>query len=265
MNPLVGASIVSGAAGLIGGGASAAASAKAAKEATEMQINWERERAKNAHQWEVQDLKNAGLNPILSAGGSGATTGGISAPVPDTSGYQKAGESVGSALAAAIDTQRLENEKEQLKATLEEIRANVGLKNSQKNLIDQQKINEMVKQHLISAQTAHEMAKLGLTSAQTAQTQQNIQFDQQRISLELASSRAKLAILHEQRQQAEADKDFARAQAAIEEYKAEWKRYVFWNEQIGKSVQSVMGLGITAATAGKGAQLLSTAPKVGFL
>lgn len=41
----------------------------------------QKEYAQNAHQWEVQDLKKAGLNPILSAGGSGAPM--TSAPVPN--------------------------------------------------------------------------------------------------------------------------------------------------------------------------------------
>lgn len=38
---------------------------------------FQKEFAKNAHQWEVEDLKKAGINPILTAtGGGGADTGG---------------------------------------------------------------------------------------------------------------------------------------------------------------------------------------------
>lgn len=91
--------VAGGALGLAGSifGANSAKSAssasnKAALLSTLMQINWEKQRAQNAHQWEVADLHAAGLNPILSAGGQGANTGGISPAMPDTSGLKSAGE-----------------------------------------------------------------------------------------------------------------------------------------------------------------------------
>lgn len=37
---------------------------------------YQKEFAQNAHQWEVEDLKKAGLNPALSAGGGGTSASG---------------------------------------------------------------------------------------------------------------------------------------------------------------------------------------------
>lgn len=85
-------SAIGGALGAVGSIFGASSSSSSAKAATERQIAWERERAKNAHQWEIEDLKKAGINPVLTAGGSGATTSGITAAMPDTSGYTSAGQ-----------------------------------------------------------------------------------------------------------------------------------------------------------------------------
>lgn len=101
---------IGGALGLAGSMLGASSAKKASKQsllynmwALEQQKAWEKEKATHAHQWEMEDLKKAGLNPALTAmGGQGASTGSISPQGLDTSGYNSAAQIQSQAIPQAV-------------------------------------------------------------------------------------------------------------------------------------------------------------------
>lgn len=85
-------------------------------------LNFQREMAQNAHQYQVADMKAAGLNPILSATGGGAKASGGSA-------IGNIDNTVNSAISVRRSIQELKNlkaQEEKTKAETNIVRANTA-------------------------------------------------------------------------------------------------------------------------------------------
>lgn len=107
--PVVAAALIGGAAAIGGALSGQSAAKKEAKKNREFQLAM----SNTAHQREVEDLRKAGLNPILSGtGGMGASTpAGATASLPDL------GSTIGQSSAKALDSMLI---KEQIRLTEEQ-------------------------------------------------------------------------------------------------------------------------------------------------
>lgn len=122
--PVVGAAI---AGGLISGAFGQSSANKS--------MEFQKQSAQNRHQWEVADLKKAGLNPILSAGGTPGTLSGAQATMPD----------MGAIVSSAVQSSRVKHDIKNVEAT--------------NNLIRQQTQN-------VFADTTKKMEEADLTKTQ---------------------------------------------------------------------------------------------------
>lgn len=149
---------------------------------------------KNQHQWEVQDLKAAGLNPILSANGGASAGSAFMSQTPVIDLAESASKGAQTALAESQkslqDSQRVLNYAnsansiqgiEKMAQEMAEMRQRIATGQAQQGLFNQQVAESMERSKnykflgpLYRAQANNQMAQAGFNSAQaTALGMQN--------------------------------------------------------------------------------------------
>lgn len=109
---------------------------QAASAQAQRQMDFQREMSNSAHVREVADLRAAGLNPILSAGGTGASSPvGAQAPVSDY------GKNIGHSIDTAIAIRGQNKELEAKDATIANTDADTANKEVQKDLLQNQNMS----------------------------------------------------------------------------------------------------------------------------
>lgn len=232
MDPITAGALIAGGSQIIGSGLSAFSSSRAAKKVARMQIAWERQKAQNAHQWEVEDLKKAGLNPILSADSGGATAGSINPPMPDFSSLQQMGEGVGQVIQSALEM-KMQNKKNE--ADIDKILSDINVQSKQGSLIQAQTIKELAQAKLINKQEAETAANAMLKTEQAHFTAtQNKQL--------IMEVKTRIALLQEQLKQAKTKSQREELERKI--HKATW-----WLDMLVDKGTKVMDSGSKAVTA----------------
>lgn len=158
---------IGGAAGLIGAGISAAVSSNEARK----QRKWAKAMYKARYQMTMDDMRKAGLNPILAARqGPGAVPSGAVGQIPN----------FGEALTAGMDrgsrSQTEPYKRKQLKAQADLAEGQGGLVREQAFLANAQRGTQFSQQEALARSAARDAAQARQYNAEAAITEQRAQF-----------------------------------------------------------------------------------------
>ena len=178
-------------------------------------IDWEKEQLTNKHQWEVSDLRKAGLNPILSAtNGSSAVSAGTPSATPVKPEFQLSRTLEAISHSALMKKQQesvdFQNQTERIKADAEMLRARMEEeRNASAIAVNESTSGLQVKQTEMLDKN-YELQK--------AYTEANVREIDQRIINSVAEVKAKIQYLHDSGQAAlmSASAAQASAQAALQ-------------------------------------------------
>lgn len=168
------------------GTSQAASSAKSANRMAQEEAGYSRQfvmdQMKSRHQWEVEDLERAGLNPVLSAGAAPSMGGSPQAQVFDESA--NAGSVGSSAVQAALASAQLKNIKEDTKkkAAEEDLTRELKQKAITDGVVSQETAYNLYAQREgIHANTAESLARGQILDYQKSGAKLQSQWDSSKI------------------------------------------------------------------------------------
>lgn len=129
------------------------------------QREWSAKMANTAHQREVADLKAAGLNPILSAGGQGAPTPSTETPKADTTAAHTLGQLTSQALSMLGNVYNAQTSAETARRQMEK-QAQIAREqmSTQRDIAYRQMTNDIIKSNIAAGASVY-----GASSAASAQ------------------------------------------------------------------------------------------------
>ena len=228
----------------IAGIAGSVLSANSAESNNQRQIDWENYKLHNAHQVEVADLKEAGINPILTANSGGASGGALNLQQPDYSGISNLGSNVANALMAEKDLEVKDKQAQLLESQKQNTDADTGLKETQIDLNKEQKyqikattglIKEQVKNtKQLTANGKAEMYKIlaEIDNIKTDQDLKRITGDLQREQARLSQEMQSLVV--EQKNQTKAQTKLIDIDKEIKSVRAQMKWVDYGLEKLGQ-------------------------------